>query len=321
MCSRLLGCLLLALGVACAHAPVPVRPARPAGDFHQHLFGPGTQALSPTLERVTARDLIAKLDSAGIRRAVLLSVGYQFANPNRAPVENEYARVRAENDWTADQAALYPDRLIAFCAVNPLREWAIAEIDRCAADPRLRHGLKLHFGNSDVDLEQTGHVELVRRVFAAANAHGMAVVVHMHPSVTMKRAYGASFARTFLERLVAAAPDVPVQVAHLGGAGRFAAPALGAVLDVFVEAVAKNDPRMRNVWFDMSGIGDLADTPARAALAATRLRQLGLRRILFGSDGAVQGNSPLATWTAFRKLPLSADEFGVIEGNVPPYMR
>ena len=316
MTSRLLGCVLLTLGAACAHAP-----ARPSGDFHQHLFGPGTLELSPTLERVTARELIAKLDSAGIRRAVLLSIAYQFANPNRPAVANEYARVKAENDWTADQAALYSDRLRAFCAVNPLRDWAIEEIERCSADSRLRRGLKLHFGNSDVDLERPEHVERARRVFGAANTHGMAVVVHMHPSVTMKRAYGARFARTFLDQLVAAAPDAPVQVAHLGGAGRFDEPALVEVLDVFAKAVADNDPHMRNVYFDMSGIGDIAETPEKAARVAARMRQLGIHRILFGSDGAVQGNSPLASWKSFRQLPLSDDEFRIIERNVPAYMR
>ena len=316
MSARLLASALLVLGTACAHAP-----SRPAGDFHQHLFGPGTRELSPTLERVTARELIAKLDSAGIRRAVLLSIGYQFANPNRAAVANEYARVKAENDWTAEQAALYPDRLRAFCAVNPMRDWALPEIERCAADPRLRRGLKMHFGNSDVDLEKPEHVERLRRVFGAANSHGMAVVVHMHPSVTMKRAYGARFARTFLDQVVSAAPDVPVQVAHLGGAGRFEEPALAEVLDVFAKAVADGDPHMRNVLFDMSGIGDLAETPEKAALAARRIRELGVQRILFGSDGAVQGNSPLLSWKAFRKIPLSEGEFRTIERHVPAYMR
>jgi predicted TIM-barrel fold metal-dependent hydrolase len=316
MSVRLLGSSLLLVATACAHAP-----SRPAGDFHQHLFGRGTLELSPALERVTARELIAKLDSAGIRRAALLSIAYQFANPNRPPIADEYARVKAENDWTADQAALYPDRLRALCAVNPLRDWALQEIERCSADPRLRRGLKLHFGNSDVDLEKPEHVERLRGIFAAANARRMAVVVHMHPSVTMKRAYGARFAHTFLDRVVAASPDVPVQVAHLGGAGRFDEPALAEVLDVFAKAVADHDPHMRNLYFDMSGMGDLTETPQKAALAARRIRQLGVQRVLFGSDGAVQGNSPLVTWKAFRKIPLSEDEIRTIQRNVPPYMR
>jgi hypothetical protein len=40
------------------------------------------------------------LDEAGIRIALVLSVAYQFANPNRPAVEGEYAKVRVENDCT-----------------------------------------------------------------------------------------------------------------------------------------------------------------------------------------------------------------------------
>jgi hypothetical protein len=39
----------------------------------------------------------------GIRRARVLSMEYQFGNPNRPAVEDEYAKVRAENDWTGEQ--------------------------------------------------------------------------------------------------------------------------------------------------------------------------------------------------------------------------
>ncbi len=306
---------LLTLVTACAHVP-----SRPVGDFHQHLFGPGTQDLNPGLAHVTAKELVPLLDSAGIRRALLLSVAYMFSNPNRPPVANEYARVRAENDWTADQAALYPDRLRAFCSVNPLRDYALEEIERCSADTRLRHGLKLHFGNSDVQLEIPEQLEKVKRVFRAANAHGMAIVVHLHSSVTMKRSYGTTFARIFLDDVIPAAPDVPIQIAHLTSSGDFNEPGVGEALDVFAHAIAAGDPRMKNVYFDMSGISGMAE-PARAARIAARMRQLGLARILFGSDGAVNGNSPLATYKNFRKLPLSESEFRVIEGNMPPYMR
>jgi uncharacterized protein len=60
----------------------------------------------------------------------------------------------------------------------------------------------------------------------------------------------------------------------------------------------------------------------RAKLVARRLRQLGLQRILYGSDAAVRGNlPPREGWAAFRRLPLSEDEFRTIALNVPPYLR
>src|SRR5262245_28099283 len=74
--------------------------AQPAVDHHQHLL---RSAVSPPEGlALTAGDLIAQMDEAGIRRAVVLSIAYQFGNPSRPPIDNEYARVKAENDWTRE---------------------------------------------------------------------------------------------------------------------------------------------------------------------------------------------------------------------------
>src|SRR6185295_6155629 len=104
----------------------------------------------------TADRLIHLLDSAGARRAVVLSEAYWFGSPlmpgidRSVSIADEQASVRAENDGVADQVARYPNRLVAFCSVNPLKSYAIQELERCAADPRFS-GLKLHLANSDVD--------------------------------------------------------------------------------------------------------------------------------------------------------------------------
>src|SRR5262245_55370031 len=94
--------------------------AQPQADFHQHLFSPEIAKLAPTLKPLTAADLIALLDQAGIRRAVVLSIAYQYSSANRPPIDDEYAKVKGENDWTSQQVALYPERLRGFCSVNPL---------------------------------------------------------------------------------------------------------------------------------------------------------------------------------------------------------
>ena len=72
-----------------------------AVDHHQHLFSPGVIAFAPQVPVVTAGDLVPLLGAAGIRRGVVFSQAYQFGNPNRPPVEDEYAKVKAENDWTS----------------------------------------------------------------------------------------------------------------------------------------------------------------------------------------------------------------------------
>src|SRR6476646_9156431 len=184
---RFYGLILIAIQTAAL--------AQPLVDYHQHLFHPDDTGLAKDTGTVTAKELVAYLDAAGIRRALVLSTAYQFGNPNRPAVPDEYAKVRAENDWTSRQVALFPDRLRGFCGFNPLRDYALRELARCAQDEQLKHGIKLHFGNSDVDLDNRAHVERLREIFRAANQRRMAIVVHMRSSVTRKRPYGAKEAR------------------------------------------------------------------------------------------------------------------------------
>jgi predicted TIM-barrel fold metal-dependent hydrolase len=309
-------CRLTVILVITANAAL----AQPIIDYHQHFFHAVDGLPDSPPVTVTADNLVSLLDAAGIRRALVLSVAYQFSNPNRPPVPDEYAKVRAENDWTGAQVARYPDRLRAFCGVNPLRDYAIPEIRRCAQDPQLRHGIKLHFGNSDVDLDNPEHVQRVRRAFREANRHGMAIMVHLHSSVTRQRPFGATEARVFLSQVLPTAPRVPVQIAHLCGAGGYD-PSVDAAVGVFVDAIAHHDRRMAHVYFDISGIGRIGDSEEIADSIATRVRQLGLGRVLFGSDGAIPGNSPREYWTRFHRLPLTDAEFRTIEANVTPYMK
>src|SRR6185503_12558619 len=183
----------------------------PVIDYHQHLFSPAAAALvtgNPNSPGISARNVVALLDAAGIRRALVLSVAYTWGKASRAPIENEYSHVKEENDWTAHQVAQYSDRLQGFCSFNPLKPYALQELTRCSRDPHLRFGLKLHFGNSDVDLDNPANVAQVRKVFEAANRLHMPIVVHMHTSLDMRRSYGAAEARVFLNELLPAAPDV-----------------------------------------------------------------------------------------------------------------
>jgi predicted TIM-barrel fold metal-dependent hydrolase len=217
--------------------------------------------------------------------------------------------------------AKHPGRLVGFCSVNPLRPYALEEIARCAADPRLERGLKMHFGNSDVNLTRPEDAARLREVFALANRQRMAIVLHARTTISKGRPYGAEHARVFLDTLLPAAPDVPVQIAHLAGSGGYDEPGLDAAVGVFVDAIAAKDPRVTNLWFDASGVAGLGKWPAPAARVAERLRQLGLHRIVWGADGAAGGTTPASAWTAFQEVPLTAAEFAAIRTNVAPYLR
>jgi predicted TIM-barrel fold metal-dependent hydrolase len=296
--------------------------SQPSIDYHQHLLSPSAAKLGSSSKPFTARDLISLLDAAGIQRALVLSLPYQYGNPNKAPVPDEYAQVQRENDWTASQVAEYPDRLRAFCGVNPLKSYAVSEIERCAKNRYLHYGLKLHFGNSDVDMDDLSHVAQLRRVFRAADEQGMAIVVHMRSSVTRNRAYGAKEARIFLNEVLPSAPHVPIQIAHLAGAGGFDDPSVDGALSVFIDAIARHDGRMANVYFDICGVAGIGRWKEKRALIVERIRQIGINRILWGSDGAFGGGmSPVQALQAYRELPLTSEEFHTIETNVAPYMR
>ena len=304
----------------------PARVPAPLVDHHQHFFSVEAIKLVPrsvNYEPLDAAGLIAYLDAAGVQRAAVLSTAYQFGNPNRPPVEDEYTKVKAENDWTSRQVARYPDRLRGLCGVNPLKDYAVDEITRCAQDPGLRSGLKLHFGNSDVDLDNPMTVQKLQRVFRTANDRRMGIVVHMRSSTTMRRPYGAKQAAVFLNEVLPSAPDIPVQIAHLTGGGTYDDPGIDPAVSVFVDAVARKDSRMARVYFDISGLAGYGKWMEHADQIAMRLRQLGVQRLLFGSDGSERGGGipPREAWALFLKLPLTDDEFRTIATNVAPYMK
>lgn len=319
MTSKVLSCLLAVLVL-----PAVLRAEAPVIDYHQHLFSPEAAALvtgASASPGIAASKVIELLDAAGIQRALVLSMAYTWGKASRAPVENEYEKVKGENDWTARQVAEYPARLRAFCSVNPLKPYALSELARCSKIPELRRGLKLHFGNSDVDLDNPENVAQVRKIFEAANRYRMAIVVHMHTSIDKKRAYGADQARVFLNELLPAAPDVPVQIAHLAGSGGYD-PATDAALGVFADGVASHDARMKNVWFDVAAVVRPGMSQDELQKIASRIHQIGIERVLYGSDAAASPlNYPKVGWAAFRRLPLSEAEFLAIAKNVAPYMQ
>jgi predicted TIM-barrel fold metal-dependent hydrolase len=324
---RLSAALLLALPAA-AFAAQAREAIAAAADHHQHLFSPGIIAfIAPkpgpdALREIPVTELVALLDEAGIRRAAVMSTAYMYGRPSRV-VEDEYARVKAENDWTAAQVAKHPERLRAFCGFNPLKDYALAELARCAAHPQLRTGIKMHFGNSDVQLEKPEHQARLKEVFRAANRHRMAIAVHMRASISLKRPYGEAQARAFLEQLMPEATDIMVQVAHFAGTGPgYEDPPSNEVMRVFAEAAARKDPNTRNLYFDVASIATPDISPAHAREMVERIRKVGVDKILYGSDAATPTNmKPRAAWAAFRALPLTEAELRQIAGNVAPYLR
>jgi predicted TIM-barrel fold metal-dependent hydrolase len=262
-------------------------------------------------KEISADRLIKMLDEAGIERATVLSTAFWFDGPV-LPVPNPYSKVMAENDWTAQQAALHPGRLVPFCSFNPVADHALKELERCAASGAFK-GLKFSFAMSGVDLKKADHAEKVREVFAAANRHRLAIVAHTNNGAK----YGREDAEIFINQILAVAPDIDVQVAHLWGGEGFS----DAALAVYAAAVENRNPATKRLYFDVAEV-TREDTPD-ALTMARRMRQIGLGRILYGSDAAMNGRlQPRQFWKALRaNMPLTDAEFRIIAGNVAPYLR
>lgn len=256
----------------------------------------------------TAADAVAQLDAVGTRWGAVLSNAYYFDSVRPEPLRNPYSQVKAENDWTAEQVAQYPDRLAAFCSFNPTAHYALAELHRCASNGRFK-GLKFNFNAAQLNFRDSKEVAKVRAVMAAANKYRLPMIIHVRPG----NVYGREEAEVFLQQLVAAAPDVPIQIAHLWGGESYS----GAALRVFADAFSSGDPVTRNLYFDVSGVSGAHRNASRMDEIVAGMRQIGMSRMLYGSDAP-----PTEAWEGFRKhVPLSEEEFRIIANNVAPYFR
>lgn len=266
----------------------------------------------PEYDRIIDGDaLVELLDDSGIRYGVVLSVAYWFGSPQREPpVQDPHGKTREENDWTIAETAKHPDRLIPFCSVNPLADYAIAELERCASIPRVK-GMKLHFANARVDLGNAEHLEKLKRFFQVANEKRLAIIVHQRSRGEYTSAQGQ-----ILLDIYAQAPDVPVQIAHMGNTW--------AMAEFFADMIAAGDPRTKHLYFDLTHAVPVEKselTPEFLASTAATLRKIGLSRIFYGSDMNVGKNPPPREhWHAIRQLPLTDEELKVIADNVPPYI-
>lgn len=320
---KIIAASLVALAASCSPLPRQLSAADippPIVAAHQHLISPAFS--SEVLHGAPVQDgayLLKLLDQAGIRRGVVLSMGYSFGD-ERKKLPNPDLQTSEENDWTSQQMVASHGRLIGFCGVNPLRDAALAELERCLRLPGMI-GIKLHFGNSGVTLENPQHVARLKQVFALANAHRAPIVVHLR--TRSDRPYTPEQARLFIEQLLPSAPHSVVQVAHLADSGPGFRPEGQAAFEVFATAIERGDPRTRNLYFDECSIPWIDSSAEESAAIARAIRRVGIKRVFFGSDMFTGGNPPPAeSWAVFKaKVPLTPAEFRTIALNVPPYMR
>jgi predicted TIM-barrel fold metal-dependent hydrolase len=289
----------------------------PLVDFHQHLVSASFAPIVKLPERDGAA-LLRELDAAGIGKAVVLSVGYSFADERKALADPDRL-TREQNDWTSAEVTKNAPRLIGFCSANPLRPVALEELERCLQLPGMT-GIKLHFGNAGITLRNPAHLARMQEVFALAQRLRAPVLVHMR--ARGGDSYGAEDAQLFLDKILPVARDIDIVVAHLGASGPGYTSQHDEVMAVFGAAAERKDPRMNHLYFDVASNVTEEITPSDAALVAKRIGQVGPKRILYGSDLTPPGGSVSKGWELFRtKLPLTAAELRQIVNNRPRFAR
>lgn len=282
------------------------------------LIGGGTYN-GNEIEEFSAEKVIGLLDEAHIDRAFVLSGSY-ILGMKGIEGPDEYNDVKKENNYVAVQCAKNPQRLVGFFSINPLKDYAIEEVDRCYDQLKLA-GLKLHFTNSDVDLTKPEQLEKVQKLFAHAAAKGIPILLHFR---SRSPDFGKRDAEILINEVIAKTPGLKLQIAHLGGWGGFDK-GTEEVFATFVQAYREN-PNLdkKNIVFDMSGAlvteseavkGELdATSPEQNARMVDLMRQWGLENIVFGSDRPFL--TPLRYIENIRTfLPLSESELSAILNN------
>ena len=232
------------------------------------------QLINGTIDR-----LIGEMDEAGIDKTILLALdaGLAFQSPLSA---------RDYNDYVAEIAKRFPDRIVGFAGIDPRRgKEAVVELERCA-DIGLR-GLKLW--------TLTGFYpddEQYYPLYERAAELGLPIVVHTGtgpPGTYLK------YCRPiYVDKVAVDFPQIQFIMAHLGMPW----------VDEAVAIVIKNE----NVFVDISQWQVFAKTPFVLCQALTQLKMGcgGMHKVLFGSDWPLL--TPLlshADWvTAIRDLTL-----------------
>jgi predicted TIM-barrel fold metal-dependent hydrolase len=248
-------------------------------------------------------DLVARLDEANVRRAIILSAAY-FG----APVGlTDDSNVAPENDFVAAEVAKYPDRLIGFCGINPTLDSAIAEIDRCLDLPGMV-GIKLHLEGSGVDMTNESHVAGLEAVLARIEEVDAPVLIHVADPNGLPLD-NAGFAN--LAGVLSAHPAVRVAHAHCAGNTD------DDTIEMWLRIGGSGyDPQTSYV--DVSAcLSYFSDAPlAQRELMVWRLRKWGIDHVLFGSDYfAFFGDTPLQALETLTKYPFTQQELDTILAN------
>jgi predicted TIM-barrel fold metal-dependent hydrolase len=239
-------------------------------DFHTHVVSPrikegradyvGWDACfallysQPKATLVTAEEILDNMDECGIEKSVILNLGWQS---HEMCVET--------NDYILESAAKYPERLIPFCAVQPLAaDKAIMEIERCAGSGAKGIGEM----RPDVQGFDLRNIALMKPVIAEVVANDLIFLIHSSEPVGHEYPGKGEITPDVIYPFIVAFPELKLVCAHWGGGLPFYA------------LMPEVEKALANVFFDTAATPFLYKPQIFLQIAEI----VGSSRILFGSD-------------------------------------
>ncbi|CAG0946827.1 2-keto-4-carboxy-3-hexenedioate hydratase [Anaerolineae bacterium] len=276
-------------------------------DSHTHIFSPevishraryaerdaffGALYSGAVARMVSAEELIAAMDAAGIDKAV--ATGWCWQNHDVC-VE--------QNSWTLDVIRKYPDRLLALAAIQPnAGADAICELELCVARGMIGLG-ELNADGQSFRLDDANFLALAHR----AAELGVPMLLHTNEPVGHKYPGKGQLPLADIYDFIKAVPNLRLILAHWGGGFPF------------YELMREVRKAATNVFYD-SAASPLLYSPQifRAVIDI-----VGCDKVLFGSDFPLilypkrQTAPDYAPFLAeIRALDFSAEEWEKMMGK------
>ncbi len=238
---------------------------------------------NPTAKMATAEELVAAMDAAGVDVAVVLGLGW--SDPGLA---------RECNDYLAEAAGRFPQRLVPFCSVNPAWGDAAAyEAERCARMGARGVG-ELHPDTQGFDF---GSREVMQPLVETVERLGLLLLTHSSEPVGHQYPGKGTTTPEVLMRFISHFPSVTLICAHWGGGLPFYA--------LMPEVAAAS----QNVYFDTAATPLLYDP--RVFPVVTQL--ITASHILLGTDYPLLAQRRAVEQV--HRAPLSKEEREAILGG------
>lgn len=232
----------------------------------------------PNSPMASVPDLLRAMDRDGVSKAVIMGIGW---------AGQELAR--ESNDYIIESALTHPERLSAFCSVNPLwGDAAVTEVERCAQGGAVGIG-ELHPDSQNFDITDKASME---PVMDAALRLGMPVLVHASEPVGHQYAGKGETTPGKLYRFIENFPDNVIICAHWGGGLPFY-----ALMPEVPEVI-------KNVYFDTAASPFLYGPDVVRAVVDL----IGPDKILFGTDYPLIQPKRLLDYVGEANLEQSAQD-------------